>query len=231
MKKLISAAIVEQCYRDGLKEIYVETKNTIVTQEAKDLAQKYRIKFINHGVSVAKPEIGNINQKDVACTITEKVLAQLGDTKYDSETVSKIVKEVLNETTSKACPVPAKNFECIKDSKGLTVIKGNTVKLNRFEDAGKNKNVLLTDIITHHDGSPMSAGMMVWEKKDSFPWKLNYDEIDYIIEGELQITINGKDYNGKTGDVFYIPKGSEIVFGTPNRVKIMYVTYPANWSE
>jgi ethanolamine utilization protein EutQ len=77
----------------------------------------------------------------------------------------------------------------------------------------------------------MAAGMMSWKKEDSFPWKLTYEEIDYVIEGELAITINGKTYNGQPGDVFYIPKGSDIVFGTPSSVKIMYVTYPANWAE
>ena len=27
-----------------------------------------------------------------------------------------------------------------------------------------------------------------------------------------------------------LPKGSEIVFGTPSRVRIFYVTYPADWA-
>ncbi|MBL8953493.1 MAG: hypothetical protein JNK82_22145, partial [Myxococcaceae bacterium] len=27
----------------------------------------------------------------------------------------------------------------------------------------------------------------------------------------------------------YIPKGSRVLFGTPNRVRVFYVTYPAEW--
>ena len=71
---------------------------------------------------------------------------------------------------------------------------------------------------------------MSWGRDDSFPWKLDYDEIDLVLEGVLQISIDGRMLEGKAGDVFYIPKGSSITFGTPSRVRVFYVTYPADWS-
>jgi ethanolamine utilization protein EutQ len=79
-------------------------------------------------------------------------------------------------------------------------------------------------------GSPMAAGVMSWGRDDSFPWKLDYDEIDYVLEGELHVTIDGRVLVAKVGDVVSIPKGSRIVFGTPSRVKVFYVTYPADWA-
>jgi ethanolamine utilization protein EutQ len=46
----------------------------------------------------------------------------------------------------------------------------------------------------------------------------------------LQITIDGRMLEGRAGDVFYIPKGSKIRFGTPWRTRVFYVTYPADWA-
>ncbi len=230
MKKLISASIVNQCFSEGLKTIYVEDKNTIVTAEAKDLAKKYNIKLISHCHSTSAGEpVKEASPANIVSIITDKVLCHLNDPNIDKAEVTKVVQNYLDKNTADNCT----SDECYKYEKapkGLKVIEGKSVKLKRFEDAGENKNVQLIDIITHQDGSPISAGIMSWKKEDSFPWKLTYDEVDYVIEGELQITVDGKVYSGKAGDVFYIPKGSEIIFGTPGFVKLMYVTYPANWS-
>jgi ethanolamine utilization protein EutQ len=115
------------------------------------------------------------------------------------------------------------------DPSGVLAVRGRSVQLGRFPDAGANKNVQLKDVITGKDRSPMTAGFMSWSRDDSFPWELTYDEVDYVLEGVLQIGIDGRTVEGRPGDVLFIPKGSKIVFGTPSRVKVFYVTYPANW--
>lgn len=120
--------------------------------------------------------------------------------------------------------------ERVVDPSGLVLVRGETVKLARFPGAGPDKNVGLADVITARDGSPMTAGIMSWGREDSFPWSLDYDEVDLVLEGVLQITIDGRTLEGRAGDVFYIPRGSKIRFGTPWRTKVFYVTYPADWA-
>ena len=95
---------------------------------------------------------------------------------------------------------------------------------------GSNTQVNIADVITAADGSSMAAGFMQWENA-FFPWTLNYDEVDMVLEGELHIRSEGKTTIGKAGDVMFIPKGSSIEFGTPGAVKFLYVAYPANWQE
>lgn len=112
---------------------------------------------------------------------------------------------------------------------GVRVVRGEAVQLERFTGAGAGKNVQLKDVITAADRSPMGAGFMSWSAADSFPWTLTYDEIDYVLEGVLHVVIDGKTIEGRPGDVVFIPKGSRIVFGTPSRVRLFYVTHPANW--
>jgi ethanolamine utilization protein EutQ len=124
----------------------------------------------------------------------------------------------------------AGSCERVTDPSGLTLVRGRSVQLGKFTGAGPNKHIGLTDLITSRDGAPMTAGIMSWSRDDSFPWKLDYDEVDLVLEGVLQITINGRTLEGGPGDVFYIPKGSAIVFGTPSRTRVFYVTYPADWA-
>ena len=116
------------------------------------------------------------------------------------------------------------------DASGLVLVRGDAVKLARFPGAGPDRNVQLADVITARDGSPMTAGIMSWGHADSFPWSLDYDEVDLVLEGVLQITIEGRTLEGRAGDVFFIPKGSKILFGTPWRTRVFYVTYPADWA-
>jgi ethanolamine utilization protein EutQ len=130
-----------------------------------------------------------------------------------------------------AVAVETASSERVVDASGLVLVRGDTVKLARFPGAGPDRNVGLADVISGRDGSPMTAGIMSWGREDSFPWKLDYDEVDLVLEGVLQITIEGRMLEGRAGDVFYIPKGSKVLFGTPWRTRVFYVTYPADWAS
>lgn len=44
----------------------------------------------------------------------------------------------------------------------------------------------------------MAAGFMQWENA-FFPWTLNYDEIDMVLEGELHVRHQGKRWSPKRG--------------------------------
>lgn len=90
-------------------------------------------------------------------------------------------------------------------------------------------DVRVRDVITGRDGVPMAAGVLSL-REGSFPWHLDYDEIEYVIEGELHITLGSQRVVGRPGDVIAVPKGSSITFGTPSWTKFLYVTYPADWS-
>lgn len=122
-------------------------------------------------------------------------------------------------------------MERIADPSGITVVRGRTVRLDAFAAAGEGKNVKLKDVVTGADRSPMSAGFMSWRREDSFAWTLDYDEVDLVLEGTLEISIDGRAVRAQEGDVVFIPKGSKIVFGTPHRVRVFYVTYPAAWAK
>jgi ethanolamine utilization protein EutQ len=98
------------------------------------------------------------------------------------------------------------------------------VELHRLE-----MDVRLLDVVTAEHGMAMAAGMMSL-REGSFPWTLDYDEVDYVIEGELHITTADQKVVGRPGDVIAVPKGSSVTFGTPSWARFLYVTYPADWA-
>ena len=55
--------------------------------------------------------------------------------------------------------------------------------------------------------------------------------IDYVIEGTLTVTIDGTTYCAHAGDVLFVPSGSKVVWGSPDKARIFYATYPANWAD
>ena len=97
-----------------------------------------------------------------------------------------------------------------------------------FDVGHPEMDIRVLDVVTGAHGSPVAGGIMSF-RKGSFPWALNYDEIEYVIEGELHIGTSQGTVIGLPGDVLYVPKGTSITFGTPEWAKFFYVTYPAEW--
>lgn len=113
----------------------------------------------------------------------------------------------------------------------LTHVRGvDTIPLSPFpvELERPEMDVRLLDVVGAEHGLPMAAGMMSL-REGSFPWTLDYDEVEYVVEGELHITTSAQTVVGRPGDVIAVPKGSSITFGTPSWARFLYVTYPADW--
>lgn len=159
-------------------------------------------------------------------SVVEQVCRQLGGG-LDTALVARVVQEVLVQLGLGGA---AGGPRIERDPSGIRLVHGQTVALAPFDTGKPQDKVALADLLPIKESPRMAAGFMTMENT-AFDWELNYDEYDYIIEGTLQITINGRTYTGQAGDVFYIPRGSKITFGCPDRVKFFYVTYPANWQE
>jgi ethanolamine utilization protein EutQ len=144
----------------------------------------------------------------------------------------RLVRETGGGSPLKASPAPPGRPAVPVALPPLKMVLGSGVILDPFGAglATPGTNVRLKDVITAADGSSMAAGYMSLDKGE-FPWTLTYDEVDIVLEGELIITRGGVAAHGKPGDVIFIPKGSSITFGTPSRVRFIYVAFPANWNE
>jgi ethanolamine utilization protein EutQ len=210
-KKLYTAKDIISLVREQHLETLVLGKGDLVTPMARDTAREYGLQIVE--VVEAAPNFGSIPSAEVKPVVSDL-----------EARVRKIVTAMVGQTANS---VPEKSAVALPvihvDGRSLTM------PAFPFEIHRPEMDVRLEDVVTQQHGSPIAAGLMSFHK-GNFPWTLNYDEVDYIIEGELHIGTPQGTVVGKPGDVLYIPKGSSITFGTPSWTKFFYVTYPAEWA-
>ena len=142
-----------------------------------------------------------------------------------NETILREIISVVVEQTLKN--KQQSEFEKVADKSGILKIKTNTVKCEPFNGA---PGVSLKDIVTLEEAPRMGAGVMELDHT-SFEWTLTYDEFDFVIDGTLEIEIDGRVQRGEPGDIIYIPKNSHIHFQTPTTARFAYFVYPADWQS
>ncbi|GAA0125735.1 MULTISPECIES: cupin domain-containing protein [Clostridium] len=144
--------------------------------------------------------------------------------------IEEIVRKIINEKLGQTTECSKCDFEKVVDQSGVISIKTETVKPEKFDTGKAGDKVYLKDVVTLEESPRLGCGVMEMDET-SFAWTLKYDEVDYIIDGTLEIDINGKKVVGNKGDIIFIPANSSIHFTVPNHARFVYVTYPANWAE
>lgn len=248
MKKLITANDIRTAQVQGQKSINIVLADYIVTPEARVVAEQLGVEIIEQLTAAPLTPTSSANmvtdvqtavpQEGISAAerqrIREHILAQLPEGSVTETLLAQLIEKVSQEQRAQQQPAAASNsaqpsFRSVTGKGGVKVVDGSSVTFGRF-DGAKEHQVGLTDLITAQDGSSMAAGFMQWEN-GFFPWTLNYDEVDMILEGELHIRHQGETLVGKAGDVMFIPRGSSIEFGTTSHVRFLYVAWPANWQE
>lgn len=214
MKKLISVKDVECAHGHGLSVIQVE-ESTIITAAAKELADTYKIKF---------------STETVACTTCEESTSSNANG-LDGETIYNLLSKMMNNglIDESICENPAAVFKADCAPNGTKVVCGKSVKMEEFDTGTPGAKVAFQELVNKNE-SQMSAGFLTIDES-KFDWKLTYEEVDYVIEGTVQITIDGKVLTAHKGDVIYVPSGSDVNWASPDNAKLFFVTYPANWAD
>ena len=135
----------------------------------------------------------------------------------DKNKLEEIIRQVLLEHLGggvQAVRVPA-----------LTVTEAH-----RMDTGNPGDKVYTRDLFTLEQSPRLGVGIM--EMTDTtFPWTLNYDEMDYVVEGRLEILCNVQKVSAGPGELIYIPKGSEIQFSVTGHARFLYFVYPADWQN
>ncbi|HDU1270881.1 TPA: DUF861 domain-containing protein, partial [Listeria monocytogenes] len=119
------------------------------------------------------------------------------------ELIEQLVKQVVLEKMGQS----SKHV----DPSGILSVKLPVVKVSEEDrlDTGNPSDVVYTkDLVTLEESKRLGFGLM--EMKDTtFDWFLDYDEVDYIIEGRLDVVIDGRTVSAGPGEIIFIPKGSQ----------------------
>ena len=106
----------------------------------------------------------------------------------------------------------------------------SVTEAHRMNTGNPGDRVYTRDLFTLDESPRLGAGIM--EMTDTtFPWKLNYDEMDYVIEGRLDIRTDRGTVSAGPGEVIYIPRGSAIRFSVTGHARFLYFVYPADWQS
>lgn len=218
MKKLICTKDVEKFTTKEEKIFYIDG-GEIITPAARDYAKNNKIVF---KIQTNEYKIENLtDKKDLNMENFDcDMLLNLFNKMMDKGLLQEMIKCLKQDNLP---------FEVESDSSGLKVVRGNTVKMDVFDTGNPDAKVYFQELV-NKDESKMSAGFLVIDNS-KFDWELTYEEIDYVIEGTLAIKINGKTYVAYPGDVLFVPSGSKVVWSSPDKAKIFYATYPANWVD
>ncbi|MDC7288280.1 cupin domain-containing protein [Blautia schinkii] len=101
---------------------------------------------------------------------------------------------------------------------------------DRLDTKKAGDKVYTHDLFSLRESPRLGCGIMEMEKT-TFDWTLNYDEIDYVVEGKLTIITSEGQVSAGPGELILIPKGSRIQFSVPDKARFIYVTYPADWES
>jgi len=149
------------------------------------------------------------------------------DSKVLEEMVRKVLGEIIAEKGGSCCCADEVRHV---DKSGIMSVKLPRIKPEPFNTGKPGDKVFLKDLISLEESPRLGLGVMEMDKS-SFDWTLNYDEVDYVIEGRLEIIINGRKVAADKGEVIFIPKGSSITFSVPDFARFIYVVYPADWAN
>lgn len=225
MKKLVCEKDIQKLVNEGKKVCYVD-EDTLVTPSAKDAARMAGIE-ISCGTPVCE-------EAPACCAAPAAVPASAAEVpaEINSDMIYQVLKTMADKgllgdmfTTAPAADAP---YACEKDATGLKVVRGNTVRMDEFFEG--NPRVTYQELIDKND-SNISSGLLIIDH-DTYEWTQNYDENDYVIEGTMTVTINGRSYHANAGDCIFIPNGATVVMGSKDHCcKVFYNTYPSNWAD
>lgn len=136
----------------------------------------------------------------------------------DKQILEKIIRQVLEE---EKCGSKVLKFSPLSET---------ITEANRLDTKNPAHKVYTKDLLTTAQSPNLGFGVMEMEKT-TFDWTLNYDEIDVVLEGTLQIIDGTNVKTAGKNEAIFIPNGSKIQFSVPDYAKFVYITYPADWEN
>ncbi|HWQ77308.1 MAG TPA: cupin domain-containing protein [Anaerovoracaceae bacterium] len=203
MKQLICFKDVEAAKQSGKNVMTVEAK-AIITPAAQDAARTYGIEIQRSAMT----QIGDLSGP-----------LKLSEDGINAELIFALLKILAGKGLLSA--FEPKEYESEKTLSGLKIVRGNTVKYRPFDTGSPSDKVFCREFINKEDGSTMRGGFITLEDS-RFDWEGACEEIFYILEGILNIFVDGSAYAAQPGDTVFLPKGAKAVFRSEKMTKIFY---------
>jgi len=77
--------------------------------------------------------------------------------------------------------------------------------------------------------SPTLGAGLVRMTRGRIPWTVRYDEVIYVVDGELIIDHDGTSTVAGPGDVVFLREWTPIAYRTESQTTFFWALYPADW--
>ena len=222
-KQVITEADVVEAAEAGGKIIEAPLGECIVTYGARD-------KALSLGMEIKEtPEQGSVGPA-VAYSETEEVVSQVTrlikdrlPLNLDPEKLENLVRQVATAQLSKSStPAKYNADQAVTQQGGVCFIKGNMIPSELSDQIPVDEKVMVMDAFKCSNDSTLAGGYMEWSKA-SFNRIVDNNEINIVLDGELNLSVDGQTSVVKQGDMVYLPRGTEVLYSAPGRVKLACV--------
>jgi ethanolamine utilization protein EutQ (cupin superfamily) len=95
----------------------------------------------------------------------------------------------------------------------------------------ENHGPLLVDQRTRASGLvDLGAGFVDFpDGGTSAQWTTPYEEVIYVLTGELTVAADAQSVRGRPGDVLTIAKGTTVTYGGTRGTRVFFSLVPADW--
>ena len=208
---MICAKDIEALIKKGETTLCVDGK-TILTPSAKDAVKAAGIEIVEGNCTSAAPAAPAAEGEISSDMIYQALKAMLS-------------KGMLNGVLEDAVDKASAPYLCESHGSGLKLVRGNTVKMETLDVGVPGAKVCYQEMVGKGEATT-SAGFLEIDNSQ-FDWELEYEETDYVVEGTMTVCVDGQTFTAHAGDMFFLPKGSKVVMGSPDKCKVFYTTYPA----
>lgn len=224
-KCIIAVTDVLEVAQRGDKTIAANPTECIVTPGARDKAAELGI-LISEGpdspaAAPAKPSEAVPSQtealvREVCLLMQERLPAGVAASELERLVRSAVAARLAGPGPSSAAPQDASLAGGVCFVSGARLLEGGAGPVPVAEKA------LVAEAIRCGDDVKLAGGYMEWQKA-AFNRTVEFPEIGIVIEGELHLAVDGKTLVAKAGDMVYLPKGAQVAYSAPGRVRVACV--------
>jgi ethanolamine utilization protein EutQ len=94
-----------------------------------------------------------------------------------------------------------------------------------FDNAYPNGEARIARLVGPGVSETLGGGLVVYKRVKTV-WRLPFDEIVYIVSGEMTVTAGGENWRACPGDVLFFAEGEPVEYDVAEEVTVFYAKYP-----
>jgi ethanolamine utilization protein EutQ len=216
-RQLIVADDVRLAAKQGDKVIHLQSLQSIVTAQARSLAQELGLSFeLGPAPAAAQASAASVDPEAVRRVIEAQTHGAASE-----EMMREVMRRISQEQAPSSQPVAAVVAVAVAVApRKITSLCPSP----KTSSASVNVSQLDLASLGLTQAAPSSSGFMGWSK-NTYPFKRDSDELHLVLEGELNYEVGEATLTAKAGDVMWLPKGCQGKLGTATSVRYFFLTY------